>query len=145
MHESWCTLPACYQPVLLLPLPTPHRSPIDPLPLLGQNPVLSTRWGGTQESVGWWHQGTALSVTDTQSPAHTLDPSSHCARFVLHSSLLGCCRSHTVTCRSKGKNRCPNKFLSKRNYLGIRKPHGGGERKEQMYYFQICNHYSAEV
>jgi len=35
--------------------------------------------------------------------------------------------------------------LSKRNYLGIRKPHGGGEGKEQMYYFQICNHYSAEV
>jgi hypothetical protein len=73
------------------------------------------------------------------------DLASHCTGCLQSSSLLSCCWSRTVTCRSKGKNRCPNKFLSKRNYLGIRKPHGGGEGKEQMYYLQICNHYSAEV
>lgn len=67
MHESWCTLPACYQPALLPPLlPLPCHI-MDPLPLGGQNPPLSTKPGGTR-GMGWWHQGTVLSVSHWNPP-----------------------------------------------------------------------------
>lgn len=86
MHESSCTLPACYQPALLLSLP------IDTLNLPGQNPVLSTGKGAHKKA---WAGDTGglpfLSVTETRCPARTLDPPSHCVQFPQHSSLLGCC------------------------------------------------------
>lgn len=128
---------------------TSQPSPIPSLP-----PILPFSWTRTsyrapaKNQARWcMKRGPSISHrTSSLQPRHyDLSLASHYAQFLHSISLLGCCWSLPVTCRSEEKNRCPNKFLSKRNYLGIRKARGGGEGKEQMYYLQICNHYSAEV
>ena len=75
------------------PPPSPPPSPpLIPSPFLAR--ILCWAPGEVAHKKAW-AGGTRglpfLSVTDTPSPARTLDPSSRCAGLVLHSSPLGCC------------------------------------------------------
>jgi hypothetical protein len=126
------------------PSPPCHPSFHSPGPESHTGLLPRAKQGDAQNRVVWG-ASIYLCTPSLQPRHHGLSVASRYAQFLHSNSLPGCCWSLPVTCRSEEKNRCPNKFLSKRNYLGIRKARGGGEGKEQMYYLQISNHYSAEV
>lgn len=115
----------------LLPASTPRPSPailLVPLPSQART-CTEPQQGGT------W--GLSFLSLTTSCPAHTLGLACHCAGLP---GAARCWAAARVTQwpADLGKNRCPNKFLSKRNYLGIRKPHGGGEDRHRCMTFKYA-------